>query len=614
MRAAEIKVEELFKSDNQLLVPLWQRRYAWQRPQWEELWKDLLRVDDAASHGEPLNHFIGSVVLHAQEGSGLPTEAHRYLVVDGQQRITTLTILICAIRDRIALAEEDDAARDRSRAVYTYRYLRNQNLAPDYQERLVLQEPDRAALAAIVSSEPAVGTGLVYEAYRFFSECLSHTSAERALALLTHISKRLSAVWVVLEVGDNAHRVFQTLNAGGRRLEQADLVRNYFFLLLGEKGEEFYSSHWKNLEVDVPARKVADYLAAWAITNGHLGSKGFLFSYFQRDLKSVETKIDLVWEYGRTLVDAARLYRFILNPGEMDGISHGTARSLAALADWGTEPAEGLLLYLLRSLTAGRINERQLGMACELILSYLARRFLAGFAPNRHRSLFVRVAHRLGDRADLNGDDMVQFLRALLSELEGENVWPSDSFLLERVGATPVYTASRSKWIFAVLERVNRSFFEFEHHAPETLDRTRYTVEHVLPQTLSNAWIADLHSWGVESPVELHETHVHVLGNLTLSAINSRMQNKPFLEKRAMLQDDTLKLNQKIALLHHWDAETISNRGHELIGSVIDSYVAPLSRREIEALGVFDPSRDPIIEDAEVLDSDDDADAFAEEN
>ncbi|QSB22010.1 DUF262 domain-containing protein [Curtobacterium sp. 24E2] len=437
MHAAEINVEELFKSDNQLTVPLWQRRYAWQRDQWIALWEDLMRVEDTTTDQKSVSHFVGSVVLHAQEGTGLPFESHRYLIVDGQQRITTLTILICAIRDQIARRESDSDQREQLIDLYTSRYLRNTNLAKDHKERLVLQQPDRSALNLLVEGGERTGTTLVEQAYEYFSTALARLPNDRVQSLITIIAKRLTAVWVVLEPGDNAHRVFQTLNSGGKQLNQSDLVRNYFFLLLGEGGDEFYRHHWIHLESDIPAGRLEAYLTAWSISQGYPGVKSALFEYFQEDLGDSEHDAESVFSYGERFVNGAALYRHILFPEEWVGIAPNTMWTLKALARWGTEPAEGLLLHLLRTHEADLLDDAQLGEAGEIILSYLARRFLAGYAPNRHRSIFVRVTQKLRERSDLSGSDLVLLLRALLSELEGDNAWPTDAFLLERAAGTP---------------------------------------------------------------------------------------------------------------------------------------------------------------------------------
>lgn len=605
MHAAEINVEELFKSDNQLMVPLWQRRYAWQKDQWTALWTDLMRVDEASKMDPKVSHFVGSVVLHAQEGTGLPSESHRYLIVDGQQRITTLTILICAIRDQIARLETDVEARDRTIDLYTSRYLRNTNLAEDHKERLVLQQPDRSALKLLVDGGgERTGSTLVEQAYEYFSGALARLSGERVQSLITVIAKRLTAVWVVLEPGDNAHRVFQTLNSGGKQLDQSDLVRNYFFLLLGEKGDAFYQQHWKHLESDIPQGRLQNYLAAWSVSQGFTGSKSALFSYFQEDLGGSEHDKEAVIAYGKSFVSAAGLYRHLLFPEEWASVSQATRETLATLARWGTEPAEGLLLYMLRTHQSGLINDLELREAGELVLSYLARRFLAGYAPNRHRSIFVRVAQKLRDRADLVGPSLVSFLRALLSELEGDNAWPSDAFLSERVVSTPLYTPPRSKWVFIVLERLNKEYFDFEANVP-ALDDSKFTVEHILPQRPSIEWETDLLAWGIPSVQSLLDTHKDVLGNLTLSATNSQLSNKSLSKKQEILKDDTLRINTALLHADRWDPARINQRGQELIQKAASAFSPPMTKNQIAELGFFDASKDTVNEGLEE-DSDDD--------
>lgn len=604
MKAEEIEVERLFRAGDQFVVPVWQRPYSWRSSQWQELWDDIHRLEDDADS----SHFVGSVVLHAQDFDGGASEGHRFLVVDGQQRVATLTVLICAIRDRLARLESDDEARQRVQRKYTASLLINGDHDEEYRERLVLQDADQSALRRVVAAAVNADAATSIErAYLFFSDKLSDSASEQLVKLLKTVRTRLTAVWVVLQTGDNAHRVFQTLNAGGKPLEQVDLVRNYFFLLLGVEGESFYLDRWKDLEKDLASPELEGFLVAWAVSQGHNGSKGSLFEYVQKDLGPAESEIAKILAYGEEFVAASRLYRYILRPGEIPNIQPETRRTLMTLKRWGTIPAEGLLLHLLRLYQQGRMTEKQLASASEVILSFFARRFLGAYTPNRHKSIFTRVTHRLIAKPELEGQEIVQYLSALLSLGEDENAWPTDALLVDRVASTPVYTRSRSKWVFLVLERINRSHFEYVEHAPESLDDAIYTVEHILPQTLSKHWEEDLKTWGVDSPAQLHETHVHVLGNLTLSAINSHLGNRRLAEKTAMLADDTLRLNQELAGAASWEAHDIDERGRALIERAIKLFVPPLTRGEIDALAVLDDTDvATTIEAQELPDIDDD--------
>lgn len=582
MKAEEVEVQRLFATGDQLLIPAWQRRYAWELPEWQELWSDLERVE-ASPNDE--SHFVGSVVLHAHEWVGLPSEAHRYSVVDGQQRITTLTILICAIRDHIAEYAETTEERQRIHQSYTAQLLRNNDLEEKYAQRLNLQASDQEALNQVIAgSANSARHSLVGKAYQFFKLQIRGRDQARSALLLTLILKKLSAVWVVLQPGDNAHRVFQTLNAGGKPLEQADLVRNYFFLLLGGDGDSFYTQHWKNLEKDLTSAEIEGFLVAWCVSQGNTGSKGSLFEQFQKDLSGVESNLVAVKAYGIEFVETAKLYSFIRDPAKIPNVSSATRRSLATLGRWGTVPAEGLLLHLLRLLSHNKLADVELGKAAEVILSFMARRFLAGYAPNRHKSIFVRATHRLLQENEQSQQDTVALLKAALSAGEDENAWPSDQALTSGVTSQVVYTKSRSRWAFLVLERVNRTYFQYQENAPEMLSTDTFTVEHILPQRLSKAWEEDLDTWGEVSAGALHESRLHVLGNLTLSATNPHLSNRRFSEKQAIYADDTLKLNHALLSAVRWDGEAIDTRGAELMERTIASFVSPLPKTDIDDL------------------------------
>ena len=190
---------------------------------------------------------------------------------------------------------------------------------------------------------------MIDRSYGFFAERIDQLSTETLEELLSIVLVRMMAVWVILEENDNAHRVFQTLNAGGKPLRQADLVRNYFFLLLGDAGDDFYLAHWQLLEADLSAKELEDYFVAWTITQGHTGAKQSLFRYFQTDLASAEENADSVLDYGRKLTATARQFQWIRRPE--DSPLTAAKASLLELRAWGTLPAEGLILLLLRRYT-----------------------------------------------------------------------------------------------------------------------------------------------------------------------------------------------------------------------------------------------------------------------
>lgn len=577
MKAEEVAVERLFASGQQLRIPVWQRRYSWDASDWRELWDDLQRAaEPGAGH-----HFLGSFVLKALPWTGLPSEARHFWVVDGQQRLTTLTVLLAAIRDAIAAAFSDaDDAREASEKL-TKQLLVNSELAPGHTARLVLQAMDNSRLELIVDGAlDRIGQTPVDSGYQFFSERLKALDAPGLQGLLAAILTRLDCVWVTLQDGDNAHRVFQTLNAGGKPLRQSDLVRNYFFLLLGDDGEDFYETRWRRLEQLFASTSLDDYFVAWSITQGHTGGKQSLFRYFQSDLSAKELDLEAVRAYGERLTTAARTFATLKGDRKADGPA--LEEALGDLRRWGTVPADGLCLFLLDAHEAGRITESDVVRGLGYVYSFMARRFLAGFEPNLHKSIFVRTTHRLLAREDLAGPDLVDYLRYVLSSGADVRTWPTDEMLQERIRSTPLYTRSRQRWATSALIVANREYVSMAGHVPKP-PHDSYTVEHVMPQTLTPEWEADLKAWGVDDPLRLHQDRLHVLGNLTLTPVNSQLSNRRFGEKRLMLQDDWLRLNTEIGAVETWTETTINERSGSLLNRLLSGLSSPLSGQDLAA-------------------------------
>lgn len=531
---------------------------------------------------------MGSVVLKSQEWSGLPSEARQYLVVDGQQRITALTLLVCAVRDRIAQLSRTDNERESAVAGHTAQLLRNSNVKLEFVPRLVLQERDQETLSSIIDGDNSVvGTSLLERAYKYMRDRVDGVDRVKLETIIPIILTRFSAVWVTLQEKDNAHRVFQTLNAGGRKLKQSDLVRNYFFLLLGDLGDDFYKDHWRKLESDLRDRQLEDFLVAWSIAQGYTGAKDSLFNYFHKDLRDSEREPPAILKYGMRMTETARYFRWIRQPGDAD-LGPVAQRSLWDLRNWSTQPAEGLLLWLFRRYGDGRLGERDLGRAFEVVLSFVARRQLAGYEPNLHKSIFVTTTRKLRANDALQGAEIIDYLHMLLSAGEDVRTWPTDELIMARIRTTPIYTSARSGWAFSILERINRQMHDIPKHAPVSIDRAKYSVEHVLPQKLTIEWTRDLHAWGVDNASALHQNRLHVLGNLTLTPINPELSNLPYSKKKAMLSDDSLKINVQLSSADSWTEASINERSGTLGVMACASFLAPLESHALsQARGKF---------------------------
>jgi hypothetical protein len=571
MDASETKAADLFAQGKQMRVPVWQRRYSWTKVEWEALWEDLERLRQ-----EPqLTHFIGSVVVRVAEHprAGMPGIAELMDVVDGQQRVTTLTILRAAIRDRLA-----ELQGEAQRAVLTRQMLVNHDKCDEHKPRLVLQRLDDPALVAVVSGTEPV-EGLVSDAHRHFLRRLERFGEAQLLEFEALIQNRLRVVWIKLQATDNAHRVFQTINAGGRPLRQADLVRNFFFLLLKGDGEKFYQEHWHGLESGLDAAELERYFIAWTMSEGHAGSRDSLFNYFEGDLAGKELEPSKVWGYGVRLAQEAKLYRRIR--GKEQDPNAEVESALAWLRGWGTLPLEGLLLLILQLREAGRIDAASAAECFELVYSFLARRFVAGNAPNLHKSILRQVCHRIRKNETAKDGKIVEFLRVLLSRGSELKRWPTDNEVVDQAAVGVLYTSARAPWAKSVLARVNAASYNNRKHIPK--DLSQFTVEHVMPQDLTSDWRSDLSNWGVSDPSDLHARKLHVLGNLTLTLINSELSNKRLAAKLELLDEDVLRINKSLRVARTWTEASIIERSRELAGQLVASLPRPMSESEMKA-------------------------------
>jgi hypothetical protein len=591
MQAQEYMAAELFRSGKQLRVPIWQRRYSWMKEQWTAMWGDLERLRQDPG----LTHFIGSVVVRVvdQPKGGMPDSAEQFELVDGQQRATTLTLLRVAIRDRLAALP---GAKDRD--VLTRQMLINGDKREDHKPRLVLQQLDDPSLRAVVDGDPS-GDSLVQEAHQFFTKQLLNHDEQQLLALESTIQTRLRVVWIKLDKDDNAHRVFQTINAGGRPLRQADLVRNFFFLLLAGEGQSFYQQHWIKLEKDMDAGELERYFSAWTMAKGYAGTKEALFHYFDQDLVGAESDPKKVWQYGVRLVNEAPMYRRIL--GKESDPDLKVEAALEWLRGWGTTPTEGLLLKILLLREAGRLDAESTARCLELVYSFLARRFVAGNAPNLHKSILRQICHQVGKNETAKDGSLVEFLRVLLSRGSELKRWPTNQEVIDQASVGILYTKARAAWAKSVLARINHASFKNPKHAPT--DLRLFTVEHVMPQDLSSDWRNDLTGWGVKDPSDLHKRKLHVLGNITLTLINPELSNKRLAAKLELLADDSLLINKQLKVAKSWTETSITDRSRELATQLVGAISGPMSESELKA--------SPFYSESDAIDA---ADAVGEED
>ena len=548
MKAINRRLTEILGGTRQFLIPVFQRDFSWDREQCQRLWLDVERAGDDDS-----GHFIGSIVYIAAELSSAAFQS--WLLIDGQQRLTTLTVLLIALRDHIRESNWSGSDDGPTAAKLHDYYLKNKHEPRQRRYKLVLRRRDNATLEALIDgktpSEPGEQRSeRLLEAYRFFRTALQEPRCDpervyRGIA-------RLNVVDVTLDRGvDNPQLVFESLNSTGVELRQSDLVRNYLLMNLDD-GEQtrLYDDYWRRIE---NVFRTSDKALDW-----------FLRDYMALEQRQTQqVRLDRVYDEFKSfrdrdgakpleelLVDMARVGRTYAS---FLGISPMQCRWLADamshMRSLGT--TQGVLIMRLYDCHhEDRLSRGEFVRAVELIESYLLRRAVLGLQTRDYWSVFARITR------DLCRESAFQSLQVALARLRDAYRFPTDEDFRRGLQEHDLYDLRVCKHILDRLENAGQQ-------EPSPVDN--YSIEHILPQEIAGArkWQEMLG----EDWAESHSTWLHRLGNLTLTAYNASYSNRPFEEKKGMeggFRQSAVRLNLDVSDQDRWTTEEIEARGRRL--------------------------------------------------
>ncbi|MFF9265191.1 GmrSD restriction endonuclease domain-containing protein [Streptomyces longwoodensis] len=568
MHAKETLFADLMQGRaQQFQVPLYQRTYSWTEKQLGQLWSDV--VEQArwlGSAGErESTHFLGSVVLAPSPQNDVTFP--RWLVVDGQQRLTTLSLALAAIRDHVADTRPDQAQR------INEQYLINKWSSGNDQLRLLPTQADRSQFAAHVHGtlgERDTGSGIA-TAYTFFRrklvEAAEPTAPHDVFRIEQAITSRLSLVLVTAERGDNVHRIFESLNNTGLKLSQADLLRNYLFMRLPTRGEQVYETHWLPLQRSLSNDELEQLMWLHLVLDGDdRVRRQDLYAAQQRRFEDDGAGEAEIEEYIRELHRSSVHFRRLLHPEEEpDPAVRAALRRLDAWQAAVTHPA---LMLLLHRRERGEVDSADVVRALAYIESFLVRRMICRVPTNNLNRIFQSVPGQLP--LDV---PVTEGLHRLLSS---ENrFWPDDADLREKIRTAPFYQYGRWQQRKLVLQRLEESY---GHPEPVDFAAAQLTIEHVMPQTPDDAWLRALaeEAGPEEAAEELHARYQHTLGNLTLTAVNAELSNHPFERKQDLLRCSHLEMNRRIAATERWGVREILARADDLADHAIALWPAPL--------------------------------------
>lgn len=567
MHVTETTLQHLLGGQKQFRVPLFQRTYTWTERDHAQLWRDILAQYELCLPGAsptegPTGHFIGSFVLAPTPA---PATHPAYLVVDGQQRLTTLTLALCALRD--AAAVNDPGAFDR----ITNLYLVNQ-YAIESRDRwkFVPTENDcKEYFACVKADQAGAGKGLISKAYRFFEVQLALPGPDDNpidLGVLeTVIVSKLAIVDITADRGDNVHRIFESLNATGVGLTQADLLRNYMFMLLPTRDRLVYDEVWRPIQEMLGAENLEGLARVDLRRRGIDARDDDVYRAQQARLQPIEHDEAAIEAQIRDLALRARHYKRILDPGEEE--HPAISRGLSFLARWRATTTHPLVMYLYELREDGSLDAEEMAEVLLNLESFLIRRLLVGVSTKNLNRIFIQLVGQLRQQSG----PVLESMRYYLST--ERKFWATDEEVRAATKQRPFYYYGRAEQRRIVLERLEESY---GHQEQAELSQLQLSVEHILPQTMSAEWFSELAATG-EDPEQVHRELVHTLGNLTLTAYNSELSNKPFERKQQIYGDSHLSLNNALTKHEGWTRAKIESRAEELAERSIKIWPAPVA-------------------------------------
>jgi hypothetical protein len=533
-----MRLGPLLEGPRQFVVPYFQRAYSWRRHQWTTLFDDILELYELQSSN---SHFLGSMVLLAENSSEVVAPT---LVIDGQQRIVTLSLFLAAIRD---------GARDKNpvlaeRLHQTYLVRQGEDGQP--QPKILTTHQDRAAFATVVAAAEEPPASPIRDAYRTFREALAEQvdkglDLERLVAIVV---AQLSFVAITLDAEDNPYRIFESLNAKGMPLTQGDLLRNYFFMRLPPaEHEKWYTTVWNPMQTRLGER-FDDYMRDFLLKEGQPIRPDEVYQEWRKRLAPLDEEgIRLVL---RDLYDWSLEYDQILHPQREADVE--VRKRLQRLTAWSkTVPYQfnPLLLRLHADYRRSTLSAEQVQAVFQAIESVLIRRLFTSAPVRDDNQLLIQ----LYDAAAAEEDRAAAFVDALSRPQIG---WPDDADFVAGVLKYPLYFASHPDQRKLLLEALEDSF---AHRTPVRYDQL--DLQLITPLLPRPEWLAEL---GVSE--DQYWKVIGTLGNFTWVP-RGRAPDLGVPERKKELLKMTrygLDLVRDFAQVPRWTADEIENRSRRL--------------------------------------------------
>ena len=551
MKATEANLLGFLKKSQQFEIPIYQRTYSWTEPECQQLFDDILRTGREENISA---HFLGSIV-YIEKGLFQVMDQQPLLVIDGQQRLTTITLLIEALARNIDGELIDGFSKEKLRN----RYLLDPEEKDDRRYKLILTQTDESTLKAIIDQrdQPQEYSLRIHKNFEFLDKQIKRLASDDLKSLCIGISK-LTIVDISLNRDhDNPQLIFESMNSTGRELSQADLIRNYILMgLQPEHQKTLYNDYWRPMEILFGQEAYSKFFDGFmrhylTFKTGEIPNIRKVYEHFKMYAKELD-----VTEIIADIYRFAQYYCAMALNQEPDT---NLRSAFADLRELRVDPVYPFLLELYDDYKSDKLTAKELYEVVRLIESYVFRRAACKIPTNSHNKTFTTFMRGL-DKEQYLTNIKVKFL-----SLQSYRRFPADSEFQRKFKTHDLYNIrNRSYW----LRRLEN------HNRKERVVINEYTIEHIMPRTLTTEWESDLG----EDYSQLHEKYLHTLGNLTLTGYNAEYSNYPFIQKRDMkggFRDSPLQINKGLGNFDKWDKSSIETRADNLAQQALSVWLYP---------------------------------------
>lgn len=556
----------------QFVIPVYQRNYDWLIDNCDQLFSDLVKL----SHSNRCSHFFGSIVTSSADSS------YNRLVIDGQQRLTTISLLLLAgikaVKDG-AIEISEESKIDEAYEVF----LKAKFCNSERKIKLVPIENDRIAYDKIFNEEDSFDEdSKVTRNYRHFYDLLTRKPQALSFDQLLDTIKRLQIISIELDSDDDAQLIFESLNSTGLALTEADKIRNYLLMsLTPEEQQMCFKNYWQNIEQateNQPTKFLRDYLTIQQQLQRPVRQSNIYYEW-KKYMDGHERKEELV-----KMLDYAHYYQQVT---EAKLSTAKLSEKMRHICNIETDVTNVFFIQFLRYASANSLSEDEIFKVIDLVENYLARRIVCNMPGNAltqvfcalHKDVLKSIEEYSSANVEL-GNSYSDILAYHIMRRDGNYQLPRDMQFVESIKTRDAYHMLKPFQIF-LFERLENSVYGEYNDVATDMKKKDATIEHIMPQTLNGDWKAMLG----DNFEEIQDKYLHTFANLTLTGINSELSNKPFEIKRdgkkigneiyPGYKNSKYRLTKNVTLCDKWTEIELQNRCNEIVATFLRLYPLP---------------------------------------